>query len=74
MLPSPLRRSPVRAALLGVLASAVVAAVALGGESKGDLQKALDDGAIVGEWNYDDIGAGFARAVREKKPVCIVFR
>lgn len=66
-----LRRAPSAAALLCVL---VAAAVAMGAESKSDLQKALRDGEIVGEWNYDDIGSGFARAVKEKKPVCIVFR
>ena len=59
------------AAVLCVIAAA---AVAVGSESKSGLQKQLNDGGIVGDWNYDDIGAGFARAVKEKKPVCIVFR
>ena len=59
------------AALLYVVA---VAAVAIGAPTKADLQKQLRDEEIVGDWNYDDIGGGFARANKEKKPVCIVFR
>ncbi len=45
-----------------------------GKADKIELQKDLKDGSIVGEWNYDDIDGAFARAGREKKPVCIVFR
>jgi hypothetical protein len=59
------------AALLSVVAAAVVA---VGGESKSDIQKALRDNGGVGDWNYDDIGAGFARAAKEKRPLCVVFR
>lgn len=63
---------PAGAALL-LLAGAV--AVRAGGKAeKAELQKALKDASIVGDWNYDDIDGAFARAAREKKPVCIVFR
>ena len=48
--------------------------VALGIDSKEDIQKGLNDFKLVGNWIYDDIPAGFARAARENKPVCIVFR
>ncbi len=45
-----------------------------GKADKAELQEDLKDGAIVGDWNYDDIDGAFARAARERKPVCIVFR
>jgi hypothetical protein len=50
------------------------AGLAGGKADKVELQKDLKDGWIVGNWNYDDIDGAFARAAREKKPVCIVFR
>jgi len=57
-----------------ILASGIAGGLALAKESKSDLQKDLRDDQLVGNWIYDDIDAGFAQAVREKKPVCIVFR
>lgn len=61
-----------------VLAAAVVAAVAVpfavARETKSELKTALRDDQVAGDWVYDDIDAGLARAVREKKPVCVVFR
>jgi len=57
-----------------ILASGIAGGLALAKETKSDLQKDLRDDQLVGNWIYDDIDAGFAQAVREKKPVCIVFR
>jgi hypothetical protein len=51
-----------------------VAEVASGLDSKEDIQKGLNDFNLVGNWIYDDIQAGFARAARESKPLCVVFR
>lgn len=60
------------------LSAALLAAAGLGmagGKAdKVELQGDLKDKAIVGDWNYDDIDGAFGRAVRDKKPVCIVFR
>lgn len=64
-----------RVASAVLVAAAAAAALAAGGKAdKADLKKALGDNALVGDWIYDDIDAGFARALKEKKPVCIVFR
>lgn len=63
-----------RSLTLALSAALIAASVALGKDAKSELQKAMRDEALVGDWIYDDIDAGFARAVREKKPVCIVFR
>ena len=57
-----------------LVAVAAAAALAPGRDDKEDLRRALRDDGLVGDWIYDDIDAGFARAVRERKPVCIVFR
>ncbi len=51
-----------------------VTTVAAAKDSKADLQKALRDEGISPRWIYDDIEAGFARAAKEGKPLCIVFR
>jgi hypothetical protein len=58
------------AAVLGSAAAVVLA----GGPTKAELQEALDDKDLVGDWIYDDIDAAFARAAKEKRPVCVVFR
>ncbi len=63
-----------RVSAAAVLALGAVAAVAGGKADKAELQKDLNDLAIVGDWNYDDIDGAFLRAAREKKPVCVVFR
>ena len=67
---------PARARLAAAFLLAAAAASGLGllKDTKAELQKDLRDEGIVGDWNYDDIDGAFARAVREKKPVCIVFR
>ena len=62
-----------------IVAAVLVAAAAASGlgllkDTKEELRKDLKDDGLVGDWNYDDIDGAFARAVREKKPVCIVFR
>ena len=67
--PVSLRRTA--AALLAVGAAAGIAHAKA---TKAELQQALNDRSVVGDWIYDDIDAGFARAAREKKPVCVVFR
>ena len=63
-----------RLLLAALLTTGVAAGMAAAKGPKDDLQKDLKDGDIVGDWNYDDIDGAFARAAREKKPVCIVFR
>jgi hypothetical protein len=64
-----------RVALAAALSLGLAAAAAgLPRDPKEELRKDLRDDAPVGDWIYDDIDAGFARALREKKPVCIVFR
>lgn len=73
-------RTRLAAAALAALGAAWLAGaspfarVASGLDTKADLQKGLNDFGIVGAWIYDDIPAGFARAAREGKPVCVVFR
>ena len=63
---------------LVVLAALAVAAAAAGiaaaKETKAELKGDLRDDQVVGDWIYDDVDAGFARAAKEKKPVCVVFR
>ena len=71
---SPLPRLLAAALLAAGLAATLLPGGAAGKDSKPDLQKALRDQDIVGDWTYDDIDAGFARAAKEKRPVCIVFR
>ncbi|MCG3135532.1 MAG: hypothetical protein HMLKMBBP_03231 [Planctomycetes bacterium] len=68
-------------ALVVCLLGAFVAWASLGAagaetvkEKKEQLQKDLRDTGVSDGWIYDDIDAGFARAAKEKKPVCIVFR
>jgi hypothetical protein len=56
------------------VAGGAAAALAGGKADKAELQKDLKDQGIVGDWNYDDIDGAFARAAREKRPVCVVFR
>jgi hypothetical protein len=63
-----------RVAAAGLVAAAAAPVLGLVKDTKAELQKDLRDDAIVGDWNYDDIDGAFARAAREKKPVCIVFR
>lgn len=63
-----------RSKLCAVLLCTAGMGLAGGTADKAALQKDLRDGEIVGDWNYDDIDGAFARAAREKKPVCIVFR
>lgn len=65
------------AATLGLAAIAFRGALpdaALAKDSKADLQKALKDEGIHSRWIYDDIEAGFVRAAKEGKPLCVVFR
>ena len=57
-----------------LLASGIAGGLALAKETKSELQKDLRDDQLVGNWNYDDITTGFARAAKEKRPICIVFR
>ena len=71
------RVAQISAVLLAVASAAAAlpgGAVRGGSDPKADLQKDLRDTGIVGAWIYDDIDAGFLRAVKEKKPVCVVFR
>ncbi len=63
-----------RRALAGFAAVVVAAGLAVGAESKSDLQRALRDESISPGWIYDDIDAGFAKAAKDKRPLCVVFR
>lgn len=69
-----MRLRDVRVVLLAALAASAAAGLASAKETKSELKAALRDDAVVGDWIYDDVDAGFARAAREKKPVCVVFR
>jgi hypothetical protein len=64
----------VRLRICAALVAVAGLGLAGGKADKVELQKDLKDGAIKGDWNYDDIDGAFARAAREGKPVCIVFR
>ena len=57
-----------------LLAAVVATGVAVARETKAELQRDLRDEQIVGDWIYDDVDAGFARAAKEHKPLCVVFR
>ena len=63
-----------RSVVLAVALAALATAAALARESKSDLQKDLNDASIVGDWIYDDVDAGFAKAAKDHRPVCVVFR
>lgn len=69
-----MRLRDARVALSVVFVSALAAGLAVAKETKAELKTALRDDQVVGDWNYDDIDAGFARAAREKRPVCVIFR
>lgn len=64
----------IRLRLSAALLFAAGLGLAGGKADKVELQGDLKDKGIKGDWNYDDIDGAFARAVRDKKPVCIVFR
>jgi hypothetical protein len=66
------RSKVLAAATCAVLGAAGV--VVAGGPSKAELKEALKDDVPVGDWIYDDIDAGLARAAKEKRPLCVVFR
>jgi hypothetical protein len=59
---------------LSFAAAAAASGLAVAKETKAELKADLRDNEVVGDWIYDDIDAGLVQAVREKKPVCIVFR
>ncbi len=63
-----------RMAAAALVAVAAAAGLGLVKDVKEELRKDLRDDGLVGDWNYDDIDGAFARAAREKKPVCVVFR
>jgi len=60
----------------GVVLAGFLLAVsaALAQDPKAKLRAELKDGELAGEWVYDDLDAGFARAVKEGKPLLAVFR
>jgi hypothetical protein len=58
-----------------VLAGFLLAvSAALAEDPKAKLRAELKDGDLSGDWIYDDLDAGFARAVKEGKPLLAVFR
>ena len=63
-----------RRCLVPVLAVLCAAGLASGKNTKQELQRDLNDTSLVGDWNYDDIDAGFAKAAKSRRPVCVVFR
>ncbi|HZE95720.1 MAG TPA: PDZ domain-containing protein [Planctomycetota bacterium] len=44
------------------------------GEDKAKLRAAMGDGALAGEWIYDDVDAGLAEARKTGKPLMVVLR
>jgi hypothetical protein len=60
--------------VVALVTLSVAGGFALARETKPELQRDLRDEQIVGDWIYDDIDAGFARAAKDKRPLCIVFR
>lgn len=66
--------SPDRRSLAAVLAVLLAAGLAVGKTTKAELQVDLRDTSIVGDWIYDDVDAGFQKAAKDKRPVCVVFR
>ena len=63
-------------ALSTLSALILVAAIPQGVQDprKERLRVALKDVQPVGDWIYDDINRGFARAKKTKKPLMVVFR
>jgi hypothetical protein len=47
---------------------------ALRADDKTQLREKLRDDALRGDWVYDDVAAGFARAKQTGKPMLVVFR
>jgi hypothetical protein len=41
---------------------------------KEQLKTALKDDAVKGNWNYDDLGQGYAEATKSGRPMMVVFR
>jgi hypothetical protein len=59
-----------RVAALGV----VLLATAALAQGPTPLQQALKDLEVKGDWHYNDLAAGFARAKETGKPLLVVFR
>ncbi len=57
-----------------LLASIGLALVTVQDGSKEQLRQALKDNPLAGDWIYDDIDAGFARAKATGRPMMVVFR
>ena len=62
-----------RLALPALLLAGACAATAAG-QSKDALRTKLKDTAPRGDWVYDDLDAGFARATATGKPLLVVLR
>ena len=43
-------------------------------QDKEKLKTGLKDAAVVGDWIYDDLNAGYAEAKKSGKPMMVVFR
>jgi hypothetical protein len=64
-----------RTAILAFAAGAWLALAGAAQESSKDaLRQSLKDTDLEGDWIYDDVAAGFARARATGKPLLIVFR
>ena len=48
--------------------------LAQAGDNNEALRKTLKDVDLVGEWIYDDVEAGFAKAKQNGKPMLVVIR
>ncbi len=64
---------PTRRTLLAVALAAALAGPAAG-QTKDDLRTKLKDTAPAGDWVYDDLDAGFAKAKATGKPLLVVVR
>lgn len=61
-----------------ITTSLLILAAALSGaavaDDKAQLRAALKDTAPQGDWNYDDLAAGFAQAKSTGRPLMALFR
>ena len=59
---------------LTIAALALLCAASPQDSGKEKLKTALKDDAVKGDWNYDDLNAGYAEAKKSGKPLMVVFR
>lgn len=60
--------------LLTPLLALMLMTAAASAQSPEQLKKMLKDDAVRGDWNYDNLEAGFAKAKATGKPMLVIFR